>query len=60
MDHFVAYIDAASGGLIVQVLIASIVAVPFFLRTQLKRGITTLRAQLGHLRSNPPDESEAH
>ncbi len=60
MEHFVAYIDAGSGSLIIQVVIASIVAVPFFLRTQLMRGITTLRMQLGHPRSEASDESEAH
>ena len=50
MEHFVAYLDPGSGSLIIQVAIASIVAIPFFLRTQVMRGITALRSQLGHSR----------
>ncbi len=35
MDHFLAYLDPGSGSLIIQVVIATIVAVPFFLRRQI-------------------------
>ena len=59
MEQFVAYIDAGSGSLIIQVVIASVVAVPFFFRTQLMRGITTLRIQRGRPGSEASDESEA-
>jgi len=43
MAHwFIAYIDPGAGSLIVQALIASIVAVPFFFRRQLGRAARTL------------------
>jgi NADH:ubiquinone oxidoreductase subunit 2 (subunit N) len=40
MAHwFIAYIDAGAGSLIVQALIASVVAVPFYFRRQLSRAV---------------------
>ena len=47
MGHFLAYIDAGTGSMILQVVIATVVAVPFFLRTQLARGINFVRTRLG-------------
>ena len=47
MEHLVAYIDAGTGSMILQVAIAAVIAVPFFLRTQLSRGIHFVRARLG-------------
>jgi hypothetical protein len=47
MEHLVAYIDAGTGSMILQVAIAAVIAVPFFLRTQLSRGIQFVRARLG-------------
>lgn len=38
-----AYIDPGSGSLLIQVIIATILAVPFFLRTQLSRLYRALR-----------------
>jgi hypothetical protein len=38
-----AYIDPGSGSLVIQVLIASIVAVPFLLRQQIGRAVRFLR-----------------
>jgi hypothetical protein len=37
-----AYIDPSSGSLIVQVAIATLVAVPFFLRQQIGRAVRTI------------------
>jgi hypothetical protein len=51
-----AYIDPGSGSLIIQVIIATVLAVPYFLRTQIGRAISLVR---GRGRSTPeaPDES---
>jgi hypothetical protein len=43
MDHLVAYIDPGSGSLIIQALIAGIVAVPFFFRQQIARVVRAVR-----------------
>jgi len=43
MAHwFIAYIDPGAGSLVVQALIASIVAVPFYFRRQLSRAVRSL------------------
>jgi hypothetical protein len=49
-----AYLDATTGGLIIQTLIAALVAIPFILRTQVARGISYLRR-----RGRPVAEQEA-
>ena len=38
-----AYIDPGSGSLFIQVLIATILAVPYFLRTQIGRAVRAIR-----------------
>jgi hypothetical protein len=43
MDHFLAYIDPGSGSLIIQALIASVVAIPFFFRQQIARLVRVVR-----------------
>jgi superfamily II DNA or RNA helicase len=43
MHHFLAYIDPGSGSLIIQAVIASIVAIPFFFRQQIGRFVRTVR-----------------
>jgi hypothetical protein len=43
MDHLLAYIDPGSGSLIIQAVIATIVAVPFFFRQQIGRVIRAVR-----------------
>jgi hypothetical protein len=45
-----AYIDAGSGSLIIQVAIATIVAIPIFFRTQIARAVGLFRR-----RNAPPD-----
>jgi hypothetical protein len=40
-----AYIDPGSGSLIVQAIIATVIAVPFFFRTQISRFMRTIRRQ---------------
>jgi hypothetical protein len=40
-----AYIDPGSGSLIIQVVIATLVAVPIFFRTQIARAIRVIRRQ---------------
>jgi hypothetical protein len=43
MSHLLAYIDAGSGSLIVQALIATVVAIPFFFRQQIGRVVRAVR-----------------
>ena len=43
MLHLLAYIDAGSGSLIIQAVIATVVAVPFFLRHHIARLIRSVR-----------------
>jgi hypothetical protein len=56
VEHAVAYLDLGTGSVITQVIIASILTVPFFLRTQIRRATTSLRTRLGR-RAADPDES---
>lgn len=48
-----AYIDPGSGSMVIQMLIAAALAIPFFLRTQIARG-------LDRLRGRKPAQSEEH
>ena len=45
MHDLLAYIDPGSGSLIIQAVIATIVAVPFFLRHQISRALRTVRGR---------------
>lgn len=49
-----AYLDATTGGLILQTLIAALVAIPFILRSQVARGLAFIRR-----RGRPASEQEA-
>lgn len=40
-----AYIDPGAGSLFIQAVIATILVAPFFLRTQIRRGIDRLRGR---------------
>jgi hypothetical protein len=51
MDHVLAYIDPGSGSLIIQAVIATIVAVPFFFRQQIGRIVRAVRRGDNGLRS---------
>jgi hypothetical protein len=59
MEPVVAYIDPGSGSLIVQVLIASLLAVPFFLRTQIRSGMAAIRGAR-RPRPAPSPDDETH
>lgn len=43
MVYLLAYIDPGTGSLVVQALIATLVAVPFFFRQQIGRAVRRLR-----------------
>ena len=43
MTLLLAYIDPGSGSLIIQAVIAAVIAIPIFLRSQIARAIRTLR-----------------
>lgn len=45
MHDLLAYIDPGSGSLIIQVVIATLVAIPLFFRTQIARVIHAVRGQ---------------
>jgi hypothetical protein len=61
LDALAAYIDPGSGSLIIQAVIASVVAIPFFFRQQIGRIVRTLRghgSQDGTSTSVPPTNPE--
>jgi hypothetical protein len=43
MHHLLAYIDPGSGSLIISAVIATVFAVPYFLRQQIARIVRTFR-----------------
>ena len=45
MDIMLAYIDPGSGSLIIQAVIATVIAVPFFFRQQIARFLRTVRRE---------------
>ena len=45
MSQLIAYIDPGSGSLIIQAIIATVIAVPFFFRQQIGRAIRSVRAR---------------
>jgi hypothetical protein len=47
VENLLAYIDPGSGSLIIQAVIATIVAVPILLRSQIARGIGAVRRMTG-------------
>jgi hypothetical protein len=51
MSQLIAYIDPGSGSLIIQAIIATVIAVPFFFRQQLGRAIRSVRHDTGSRRS---------
>jgi hypothetical protein len=57
MADLLAYIDAGTGSMVVQVVIAAIIAVPFILRTQLARGANFVKGVLGRKESESTDDS---
>jgi hypothetical protein len=56
-DMILAYIDPGSGSLIIQVLIASLIAIPVFFRNQIARvtGLTRRRAEKQTPADDQPD-----
>jgi hypothetical protein len=47
VEFIYAYIDPGSGSLIIQAVIAGLVAIPIFFRTRIRRFIRTLRGEGG-------------
>jgi hypothetical protein len=45
LDHALAYLDPGSGSLLIQVIIATVLAVPYFLRTQIGRVVSAVRGR---------------
>jgi len=59
MLHLLAYIDPGSGSLIIQAVIATAVAVPFFLRHQIARIVRTVRGDKSVDGSTKPTDHPA-
>jgi hypothetical protein len=59
MQPFLAYIDPGSGSLIIQAIIASLVAIPILFRNQLARAVRTVRRAVsrGERRDGSADDS---
>ena len=59
MDSFLAYIDPGTGSLVLQAVIAGIVAVPFFLRHHIRRFIGVVRRgqRRDAVESSTPDDA---
>jgi hypothetical protein len=43
--HLLAYIDPGSGSLFIQAVIATVLVAPFFLRSQIRKGLDRLRGR---------------
>ena len=56
LDIPLAYIDPGSGSLIIQALIASVIAAPFVFRNQLRRAAAAIRRLLSANRGELPKE----
>jgi hypothetical protein len=54
MELVFAYIDPGSGSLIVQALIAGLVAIPIFFRRHIARALSVIRKGGTHARSSSP------
>ncbi len=55
MDFVLLYIDPGSGSLIIQAVIAGLVAIPFFFRAQVAKGVRAVKRIAGR----EPEESRA-
>ena len=56
MLHLLAYIDPGSGSLIIQAVIATLVAIPFFFREQIGRVVRAVRGNdTAEAASDPTD-----
>jgi hypothetical protein len=54
LDALVAYIDPGSGSLIIQAVIASVVAIPFFFRQHIGRVVRMIRRDGSAVDAAPP------
>jgi hypothetical protein len=54
VDPIYAYIDPGSGSLIIQAVIAGLVAIPIFFRTRIARFVRTLRGDSGGSATETP------
>lgn len=57
MDLMLAYIDPGSGSLIIQAVIATVIAVPFFFRQQIARIVRVIRHRDETPGATPTDTS---
>lgn len=61
MTHIFAYLDPASGSLLIQAVVASAAAAVFFLRHQISRGARALRRMVpGSRHDDAPSDRDVH
>lgn len=53
-----AYLDPGAGSMVIQTIIAAVVAVPFVLRSQIGRVMTRLRGRTGSTRAQPTSKDD--
>lgn len=58
MEPFVGYIDPGSGSLVVQALIAGLVAIPVFFRHHIARAVRTLRGDGDRASASPQEHDD--
>jgi hypothetical protein len=59
MDFALAYIDPGSGSMILYAIVASALAVPFYLRTQIGRAVGRLRGHPAAPTASPGSHADA-
>ena len=52
---FLAYLDPAAGGMVIQSIVALAVAIPFILRSQISRGINRFRRRTENSNAHDQD-----
>ena len=52
---FLAYLDPAAGGMVIQSIVALAVAIPFILRSQITRGIDRFRRRTESSKAHDPE-----
>lgn len=61
MEFFFAYIDPGSGSLMIQAVIAGIIAVPFFFRAKISKFVRAIRGNdEGNVEAVPEQDETGH
>ena len=52
------YLDPAAGGMVIQTIVAAVIALPFILKSQITKRISRLRGRFGTKVSDKPIQSQ--